>query len=238
MVPLLWAILQPHTRAHPVYLITRGRGCVWQSNGYGFDIKPCLASGCTESMLRNDVCDQTCNVRLHSPRGRRVKQSRPLVPCAMQTVARIVSMTGAALHSHAHRPCLLTVAHAGAKHGGSCRAHRAALQRILALALAGGCRTDPNAACSRHALASSFFCLGGSTGCASTTWASATSSTITTGKSGLDTSGYGSGYIFKRCGLTRHDGARCAFMHWKPHGFCDARYKQWIFAGGETHDSF
>ena len=28
---------------------------------YGFDIEPCLATGCTEEMLTNDQCDELCN---------------------------------------------------------------------------------------------------------------------------------------------------------------------------------
>ena len=28
---------------------------------YGFDIEPCLATGCTEEMLNNDKCDEQCN---------------------------------------------------------------------------------------------------------------------------------------------------------------------------------
>ena len=28
---------------------------------YGFDIAPCLASGCTEDMLNNERCDEQCN---------------------------------------------------------------------------------------------------------------------------------------------------------------------------------
>lgn len=28
---------------------------------YGFDITPCLATGCTEEMLSNDRCDEPCN---------------------------------------------------------------------------------------------------------------------------------------------------------------------------------
>jgi|EP01049_Picozoa_sp_SAG25_P003370 hypothetical protein len=52
---------RPHTRTRPV---TMPQG-EWEQydpqDWYGFDIQPCLASGCTELRLNNERCDEVCN---------------------------------------------------------------------------------------------------------------------------------------------------------------------------------